>query len=166
MSHFCSKNKYDNKFDKFMKETQSKISEEEAAKRRREADLEMEEQSKKAKVESSQAKQRIQDTQQTFQDFSEKKGQDEMNIKDLFKNINLKDHINEASTIFKEVQQGAKKRVNSILEVRKQLFTKEKKEEIKKIIKEEAESEMGKTEDSSIHKSEDAKDTPTEGKLK
>lgn len=163
MTHFCTKNKYDSKFDKFIKDSQTKISDEEAAQRRRDAEREMQELSKKAQAESTQAKQKLHDTQQTFSEFTEKKTQDEMNIKDLFKNINLKDHINEASNMFKGVQQGAKKRVGGILEIRKQLFNKEKKEEIEKIIKEESKGETATPEASNIHKAEESKEPSAEG---
>lgn len=165
MTHFCTKNKYDSKFDKFIKDTQSKISDDEAAQRKRAAELEMQELANKAQAESTQAKQKLHDTQQTFSEFSEKKGQDEMSIKDLFKNISLKEHINEASSMFRGAQQGARKRVGSILEMRKQLFNKEKKEEIEKIIKEESKGETATPDDSHVHKAEEAKESPAEGKL-
>eukprot|EP00345_Euplotes_harpa_P009925 CAMPEP_0168356342 /NCGR_PEP_ID=MMETSP0213-20121227/25093_1 /TAXON_ID=151035 /ORGANISM="Euplotes harpa, Strain FSP1.4" /LENGTH=373 /DNA_ID=CAMNT_0008368733 /DNA_START=64 /DNA_END=1186 /DNA_ORIENTATION=- len=111
MSFFCSKNKYDSKFSKFVENTQSKLKKEEVDQRIKEAKQELDEQEKKSKIEAEQAKQKIQDTH----------------------NINLKEHFSEASSRLRSVHQATKQRVSGILEMRKQLFNKEKKEEMDKI---------------------------------
>lgn len=132
---FSNKNDYDSKFDNFMK--QHKVSETEKEKRIREANEELDQVSQKAKKETEQAQQKLKDTKKAFEDFSKTKGAEEMNLKDVFKNINLKDHLNEASNMFKSATSGATKRASSILELRKQLFKKEKNEEVEKVVKEE-----------------------------
>ena len=118
-----------------MKQTQQ--SEEELKQRQEEARLEMEELAKKSKEESEQAKQKLKDTKKTFEGFSKNKQEEEMNLKDVFKNINIKDHLNEASSLFKNIKSSTSSRVGGILEKRKQLFQKTKKEEVEKAVKEE-----------------------------
>lgn len=127
---FCSKNKYDNKFDQFMKQHQDNITSEEKQKRAEAAKEEIEEQSRKAQEESKQAEQKLKDTKKAFEDFSAGKGEEELKL-------NFKAYKDEAFSMFKEVGQGATKRVSSILEMRKALFKKEKKEEVEKAINEE-----------------------------
>ena len=140
--HFCketSKRKYDSKFEEFMKQNQSKISETEKEERIKAAQEELDELSRKAHEEAEKAKKKLKDTKQAFEDFSSKTENEEMNLKDVFSNINLKDHIDGASNMFKGVKRGASRGVNSILQMRKALFEKEKKEEVEKIIQEEKE---------------------------
>jgi hypothetical protein len=140
--NFCketNKRKYDSKFEDFMKQNQSNISDSEKEQRMKAAKEELDELSQKAHEESEKAKQRLKDTKQAFENFSSKTENEEMNIKDVFTNINLKNHLNEASNMFKGVKKGASRGVNSILQMRKALFEKEKKEEVEKIIKEEKE---------------------------
>lgn len=137
---FCNQNKqgkYDSKFDQFMKQHQQTMSEEEKQKRIKDAQQELDEVAKKAQMEKEQAEQKLKSTKKAFEDFSSKGTTEEMNLKDVFKNINLKNHLSEAGSMFKGAASGAGKRVNSILEMRKQLFKKEKQEEVEKIIKEE-----------------------------
>ena len=137
---FCNQNKqgkYDNKFDQFMKQHQETMSEQEKQKRIKDAQQELDEVAKKARLEKEQAEQKLKSTKQAFEDFSTKGTTEEMNLKDVFKNINLKGHLNEAGSMFKGAASGAGKRVTSILEMRKQLFKKEKQEEVEKIIQEE-----------------------------
>ena len=136
---FCTQNsnkdKYGSKFDQFMKQHQ--VSEAEKEKRQQEAEEELKKQSEAASQESERAQQKLKDTKKAFDTFSTSQGTDEMNIKDVFKNINLKEYTSEASKILNEATSGASKRVSSILEMRKKLFKQEKKEEVQKVVEEE-----------------------------
>lgn len=139
--HFSNQNKYGGKFSEFMEKQQKSISEDEKQKRMKQAKEELDEISQKAHQESEQAQEKLKSTKQAFEEFSNKKENEEMNIKDVFKNINLKGHLDEASNIFKDVKKGASKRVSGILEMRKALFNKEKKEEVEKMVKEKLEKQ-------------------------
>lgn len=132
---FSSKGKYDNKFDDMIKQTQTSEAEEKS--RSEEVEKEIEEKSKKEAEDTETAKQKLKETKQNFEDFSGSKQKEDMSVKDVFKNINFKEHLDEASSVFNNIKSGASKRVGSILEKRKQLFSKTKSEEVEKAVKEE-----------------------------
>jgi len=133
--HFSNKGKYNAKFDDMMKNTQTSEAEEKY--RLREAEKEKEKLSRKAAIEAEKVKQKLKDTKKNFEDFSASKQQEDISMKDVFKNINFKEHLDGASSVFSNIKSGASKRVGSILEKRKQLFSKAKTEEVEKAVKEE-----------------------------
>lgn len=139
---------------------QHQVSDAEKQKRLKEAEEELKKQSAAASEESKRAQEKLKDTKRAFEDFSTSKGNDEMNLKDVFKNINFKEYTSEASKIINEAKTGASKRVSSILELRKQLFKQEKKEEVAK----EVEKEMHKDEikDAKAQKSDSKVDDNTD----
>lgn len=164
--NFSSKNKYNSKFDDFM--SQTKTTAEEEQQRMKEAERDQQEMERKAETESKRAKEKLEETKETFKDFSNTKQQEEMSVKDVFKNINFKEHLDEASNMFSSIKSGASKKVGGILEKRKQLFAKAKSEAVEEKVKEEldksAQKDSAKEEktDEASEKADEATDKATE----
>jgi hypothetical protein len=162
---FSEKNKYDSKFDDFM--SKNKVSESDKQQRIKQANEELEQVSHKAKQEAEDSQKRLKNTKKAFEDFSTTKGADEMNLKDVFKNINFKEQMTGVSNMFDSVRSGASKKANSILELRKQLFKEKKEAEVEKVVKQEMNKAagQGKKQEKSVDESKDgAAEAKTEKK--
>lgn len=130
---------YGKKFDSLLKNSQS-MTKEELDERKREGEEQLRmlrEQQEKAKAAQAKKAERL-------DDLRNNQVEEEMNIKDIFKNIDIKGQAAKLKDIGQGFKSEAGKKVGSILEMRKQLFKKKVAEETQKEIEKEVKQEAAK----------------------
>ena len=130
---------YGKKFDSLLKNSKSMTKEEIDARKK-----EGEEQLRMLREQQEAAKAAQTNKAEKLDELRNSKVEEEMNLKDVFKNLDIKGQASRLKDLGQGITSEAGKKVGSILEMRKQLFKKKVAEETEKEIEKEVKAEQAK----------------------